>query len=113
MLNRFLSMNVALLPIVASIQQYTVGVLSNEMVYRMYYDILPDTYMPMKYIKGEASEKYNPDLIRLLGEHLQVGKSDAIDALEAIINLPNGKAMIVNLLESYGTSPEQIKKLTP
>ena len=53
-INRWLSMNTDLLPIVNILQKYTIGLLSARDVYKVYFDYLPKQKTFDKYIKGKG-----------------------------------------------------------
>jgi len=61
-INRWLSMNMDLLPVINELQQYTIGTLRPKEVYKLYLDFLPKKKTFDKYIKGKKSDKYNKDV---------------------------------------------------
>ena len=63
LINRWLSMAPELIEIVDMFQHYTIGPLTKEHVYKLYYDILPKGKFFNKYIKGKKSNKYNTELV--------------------------------------------------
>ena len=52
-INRWLSMNMDLLPIINVLQKYTIGLLTPRDVYKLYLDFLPKKKTFDKYIKGK------------------------------------------------------------
>jgi len=66
LINRWLSMNMALLPIVNVLQKYTIGILSPKDVYNLYLDFLPKKKSFDKYVKGKKEGKYNKELLGYL-----------------------------------------------
>ena len=65
-INRWLSMNMDLLPIVNILQKYTIGLLSARDTYKVYLDFLPNKKTFDKYIKGKSDGKYNKDMLKYL-----------------------------------------------
>ena len=106
LINRWLSMNPDLIEIVDMFQQYTIGPLSKKHVYQLYYDILPKAKMFAKYIKGKKMDKYNKELVTIMGNHYQIPKSEA----EEYIGLLQ-KTEITDLLKRYGKQEKEIKGL--
>jgi len=100
-----------LIEVVDMFQQYTIGPLSKKHVYQLYHDILPKQRMFAKYIKGKKVDKYNPDLVKFLANHLQCSKSEA-EEFVAILSLnKGGKDRLMQILKQYGHTDKEIKKL--
>jgi hypothetical protein len=111
LINRWLSMHPDLIEVVDMFQQYTIGPLSKKHVYQLYHDILPKQRMFAKYIKGKKVDKYNPDLVKFLANHLQCSKSEA-EEFVAILSLnKGGKDRLMQILKQYGHTDKEIKKL--
>ena len=83
LINRWLSMSPQLIEIVDMFQQYTIGPLSKEHVYKLYYDILPKGKFFSKYIKGKKVNKYNSELVVFMAKHFEIAKNEA----ESIVNV--------------------------
>jgi hypothetical protein len=105
LINRWLSMSPELIEIVDMFQHYTIGPLSKEHVYKLYYDILPKGKFFTKYIKGKKSNKYNPELINLLREFFEVSKRE----IEDLIPLMDSND-IISISKKYGKTEKQIKQ---
>lgn len=106
LINRWLSMSPQLIEIVDMFQHYTIGPLSKEHVYKLYYDILPKGKFFSKYIKGKKSDKYNKDLVSLISKHYEVSKSES----EEYLSLLN-KDDILSICKKYGKSDKEVKQL--
>ena len=78
-INRWLSMNMDFIELVNELQRYTIGQISNEETYKLYYDILPKQKQFNKYIKGKKADKYNPALVELLSQHFLVSEAEAME----------------------------------
>lgn len=111
LINRWLSMHPDLIEIIDAFQQYTIGPLSKKHVYQLYHDILPKQRMFAKYIKGKKVNKYNPDLVKFLANHLQCSKVEAEEFVEILTLNESGKGRLVDLLKRYGHTDKEIKKL--
>jgi hypothetical protein len=105
-INRWLSMNVDLLPIVNILQKYTIGVLSVRDVYKVYLEFLPKQKTFDKYIKGKSEGKYNSELIKLLSNWYKVSERECIEYLEL---LP--KEEVLKIVMNYGIAEKDAKKL--
>lgn len=105
-INRWLSMNLDLLPIVNILQKYTIGFLSARDVYKVYLDFLPKQKTFDKYIKGSKSSKYNKDVLEYLSKWYGVSQREVTDYLEIL-----SKDDVINILTKYGLSDKEAKKL--
>jgi translation initiation factor 2 beta subunit (eIF-2beta)/eIF-5 len=111
LINRWLSMHPELIEIIDMFQQYTIGPLSKKHVYQLYHDILPKQKMYAKYIKGKKMNKYNPELVKFLTDHLQSSKVEAEEYISLLIRDKFGRNRLVELLKKYGHTDKEIKKL--
>jgi hypothetical protein len=111
LINRWLSMHPDLIEIVDMFQQYTIGPLSKKHVYQLYHDILPKQRMFAKYIKGKKVNKYNPELVKFLAEHLRCSKTEAEEFVGILLLNESGRNRLVELLKKYGHADKEIKKL--
>ena len=105
-INRWLSMNMDLLPIVNILQKYTIGFLSARDVYKVYLDFLPKQKTFDKYIKGSKSSKYNKDVLEYLSKWYGVSQREVTDYLEIL-----SKDDVINILTKYGLTDKEAKKL--
>lgn len=109
MVNRFLSMNMDYVELVNEFQKYTVGILEDREVYKLYSDILPKKKQFNKYIKGKKEEKYNDELVSIVSKHFLISRTEAIDYLDILyIDRLN---TVVELLKKYGKSDKEVKNL--
>ena len=106
LINRWLSMNMALLPIVNVLQKYTIGILSPKDVYNLYLDFLPKKKSFDKYVKGKKEGKYNKELLGYLSSWYGVSQREVIDYLEL---LP--KEDKIKIIMKYGLTEKEAKKL--
>ena len=106
LVNRFLSMNIGLLPIVNMLQKYTIGLLKPREVYKLYYDILPKQKTFDKYIKGKSESKHNKELLGYLTKWYQLSEREVVDYLEDM-----SKAEVDEILQKYGLNDKERKKL--
>lgn len=105
-INRWLSMNMGLLPIVNILQKYTIGFLSARDVYKVYLDFLPKQKTFDKYIKGSKSSKYNKEVLEYLSKWYGVSQREVTDYLEIL-----SKDDVINILTKYGLTDKEAKKL--
>ena len=106
-INRWLSMNLDLLPIVNELQKYTIGTLSARDVYKLYLDFLPKKKTFDKYVKGKKSSKYNKDMLVYLSQWYGVSQSEVKDYLEIL-----SKDDVKSILKNYGLTDKEIKVLS-
>lgn len=105
-INRWLSMNLDLLPIVNILQKYTIGFLSARDVYKVYLDFLPKKKTFDKYVKGSKSSKYNKDVLEYLSKWYGVSQREVTDYLEIL-----SKDDVISILTKYGLTEKESKKL--
>ena len=105
-INRWLSMNLELLPIINILQKYTIGVLSPKEVYKLYLDFLPKQKTFDKYIKGKKEGKYNTELLQYLSNWYGVSHREVEDYLEIL-----SKEQVIEILMKYGLTDKESKKL--
>ena len=105
-INRWLSMNLDLLPIINILQKYTIGLLSPKEVYKLYLDFLPKKKTFDKYVKGKKEGKYNKELLQYLSKWYGVSYREVQDYLEI---LP--KQEVLDILMKYGMTEKEAKKL--
>lgn len=105
-INRWLSMNLDLLPIINILQKYTIGTLKEREVYKLYYDFLPKEKTFDKYIKGKKEAKYNKELLNHLSNWYGVSHREVEDYLEIL-----SKEQVIEILMKYGLTDKESKKL--
>ena len=105
-INRWLSMNTDLLPIVNILQKYTIGLLSARDVYKVYFDYLPKQKTFDQYIKGKGTGKHNKEMLLHLSNWYGVSQREVIDYLDIL-----SKDDIINILMKYGLTAKESKKL--
>ncbi len=89
MINRFLSMNPDWVFLVNWLQQYT-HEMSNELVYKLYSNIIPKSNTYLKYVKG-IDTGYKKELIELFAKHYECSKREAIDLITVLLKYDKGK----------------------
>ena len=105
-INRWLSMNMDLLPVINELQQYTIGTLKPKDVYKLYLDFLPKKKTFDKYIKGKKADKYNKEMLGYLSQWYGVSQSEVKQYLEILSN-----DQVVDILMKYGKTKKEAKKL--
>lgn len=105
MVNRILSMNIHLLPLVDEIQQYT---LDPAVHYLVYATTIPRGKQYHKYIKSRTKTSHESWIIELVARHFQVSHDEA--TLYVDIYYEKNTAELRKICEAYGTDPKLIKK---
>ena len=105
-INRWLSMDEEFVEVVNYFQKYSIGTLEPREVYKWYSDFLPRGKRYNKYIKNTKTKKYSEELITILCNHFECGKTHVNDYLELL-----DKNELTSILSKYGNNSKQIKKL--
>ena len=108
-INRWLSMNMDFIELVNELQRYTIGQISNEETYKLYYDILPKQKQFNKYIKGKKADKYNPALVELLSQHFLVSEAEAMEYIDMYQD--TSLNTLKEIIKKYGTTDKEVDKL--
>ena len=109
MVNKWLSMNSDVTEIINFIQKYYS--LDKKVHYRLLSDILPKQKLFSKYIKGKKADKFNPELVTIISKHYEVSKSEAKSYIDLYMHTNDGVNNITSILEMYGKTKKEIKKL--
>jgi hypothetical protein len=105
-INKALSFNSNYLDIINKIQPYTGGQLTPSEIFKYYQSMLPSNFRFQKWIKGNKTKSYNPDMIELISSYLECSRKQAEDYLKIL-----DKREIKSLLKHIGIQDDQIKKL--
>lgn len=106
MINRWISMSPDFIEIINYLQRYTIGVLSNRDVYRLYVDIFPKMKFFSKYTKTDKEqEKYSSNLIDFLCEKFHWNEKECFNNLKML-----DTDSVISYLKEYGFSDDDIKK---
>ena len=108
-INRWLSMNMDFIELVNELQRYTIGQISNEETYKLYYDILPKQKQFNKYIKGKKADKYNPALVELLSMHFLVSEKEAMEYID--MYQETSLNTLKEIIKKYGKTDKEVDKL--
>ena len=109
MVNKWLSMNSNVTEIINFIQKYYS--LDKKIHYRLLSDILPKQKLFSKYIKGKKVDKFNPELVTIISKHYEVSKSEAKSYIDLYMHTNDGVNNLINIIELYGKTKKEIKKL--
>ena len=108
-INRWLSMNMDFIEIVNELQRYTIGQISPEETYKLYYDILPKQKQFNKYIKGKKADKYNQKLVEMISQHFAVSEKEAQDYID--IYTEKDINALRDIIKKYGKTDKEVDKL--
>lgn len=110
MINRFLSMKVEWVQMIADLLPLSQTLAPKEM-YKMYIGIIPKGRHYTKYIKGRGEEKYEAFLIDLIKRYYTCSEKEAMEYAEILYATRDGRESIKELCEMYGTPKKEITKL--
>lgn len=110
MINRWLSMDVDMLPLVNEIQQYNMRV-SPESAYRIYLEFLPKQSVFLKYTKKTKFDKYDADLIEYVKTYFAVSKRQAVEYIEYFMSSDAGLEDLSGIVRGFGVSDKDMKKM--
>lgn len=109
MINRILSMNPDYVELVGFLQQYTVGQLKPEHVYKLYSDLLPKKKLWNKYIKSSgASDKFDDEIVELFRKNFKWSKQETLKNLHILVK--TNPKNVNEYLQDCGFSEDKIKK---
>ena len=109
MVNKWLSMNSDVTEIINFTQKYYS--LDRKVHYKMLSDILPRQKIFSKYIKGKKLDKYTAELVSLISKHYEVSKAEAKNYIDIFKYTDNGITSLTKIIEQYGKTKKEIKKL--
>jgi len=107
MINRFLSMDAELLPLVNHFQKYSLSLTSPRDVYKFWCSVIPKNSKFNRYVKGKKESEYPDWLVELASKHLNLSKRDAVEGLRLI----NDKEIFKLFCSQYGVSKDKMKKI--
>ena len=110
MINRFLSMHPDLVEAVNYFQRFNHD-LDNEVVFKLYYDILPKKKIYFRYVKAIHETKYNKDLVQFLITYYRISSDEAKDYLQIYLANDFYKTELIHLLQSCGYDLQKIQDL--
>lgn len=107
MMNRWISMSPDYIGVINYLQQYTVGILQNREVYKLFKDLFPKVKFFTKYTKvdKESEDKISPNLIKFLCERFCWNESETVSNLQFI-----KQEDLISYLKDHGYSDSDIKK---
>jgi len=109
MINKWLSMNSDVTEIINFTQKYYS--LDKKIHFKMLSDILPKQKIFSKYIKGRKVDKFNPELVTIISNHYEVSKTEAKSYIDVYTGTNEGAYTLTCVLEMYGKTKKEIKKL--
>lgn len=110
MVNRFLSMKPEWVELIATLLPLS-QTLSPKEMYSLYINVIPKGKYFLKYIKGKSEDKYEKFLIDLIKKEFLVSESQAIEYIEILYSIREGRENIKYICEKYGIEKKEITKL--
>ncbi len=110
MVNRFLSMKPEWVELIATLLPLS-QTLSPKEMYSLYINVIPKGKYFLKYIKGKSEDKYEKFLIDLIKKEFLVSEAQAIEYIEILYSIREGRENIKYICEKYGIEKKEITKL--
>jgi len=110
MIHRFISMNPDWIDIANMFQQYAYE-LHPSLVYKLYAETLPKSRIFLRYVKGKKTDTFEKDLVQIVSKNFEVSITNALDYLEIFFTYPGGLDELTYILQKYGKTDKEIKKL--
>jgi hypothetical protein len=110
MVNRFLSMKPEWVELIATLLPLS-QTLSPKEMYSLYINVIPKGKYFLKYIKGKSEDKYERFLIDLIKKEFLVSETHAIEYIEILYSMREGRENIKYICEKYGIEKKEITKL--
>jgi hypothetical protein len=110
MVNRFLSMKPEWVELIATLLPLS-QTLSPKEMYSLYINVIPKGKYFLKYIKGKSEDKYERFLIDLIKKEFLVSEIQAIEYIEILYSIREGRENIKYICEKYGIEKKEITKL--
>lgn len=108
LISRWFSMDLDLVEIINGLQKYTNGILDPSDYYRVLYDIMPQSFIYLKYIKRKNKVEIDNEFMDLLCKHYQASKRVVYDYIRIIKE--SGSNELIDVLQLYGTPVKEIEK---
>lgn len=109
MITRYLSMNKNWLSIVNFFQKYN-QILPNESIYKFYSNVIPKGKIYLKYVTGSKVEKYNSELIGMVGNMYEASIKESIEYIDLLFYIGK-KSELERICKLYGKTDDEIKKI--
>lgn len=111
MINRFLSMEFSYIDLINTLQQFTVGVLNEKEVYKLYMNLIPKQKVYLKYMKSKSNDIVSSEVIDYVAQYFEVSKSEANSYVNIFLNKHGGKKELIDILSAYGIAQKKINKM--
>lgn len=109
MVNRFMSMNWEYTELVNALQKYTIGIIPDGAVQRLYCELFPKDRTFHPYVKGKNETKFDSELVNIIKNHYLYSADEAEEYIQMILSINRDE--IVRILKKYGKSEKEITKL--
>jgi len=101
-------MNMDFIEIVNEFQKYTIGQITPQETYKIYYDFLPKQKQFNKYIKGKKTDEYNKELVEFISNHYMISNRESKQCIDFWKGVD--KQGLIDILKRYGKTETEIKQ---
>ena len=110
MINRILSMNNDLIPMINECQKITHSI-SKKYIYKLYCNLIPRDKKFYRYIKNKKDINYNSELIDIVCKHFRCSKNECKEYLNLFFQNTSNKLNLELILIKNGIENKKIRKL--
>lgn len=101
MINRLISMNPEMCDLISITQKYT-HILDDEIVYKLYENLVPKDNRFYRYIKKRKKEKHDKKTIELICKYFECSTKETQEYLELLDN-----KVVKEIVDSFGLNKEK------
>jgi hypothetical protein len=99
-INRWLSMDLYYCEAINELQQYTIG-MDKDVVWKLYYELLPSERVYINYIKAKDSENFSVEELESIKLYFSVSSREAIEYLECLKKISKGNLEIDRIILTF------------
>jgi hypothetical protein len=106
-INRWLSMDLYYCEAINELQQYTMG-MDKDVVWKLYYELLPATRVYINYIKAKDSLLFTQEELESIKKYFSISDREAIDYMECLKKISNGNLELERILLTFRTTKDKV-----
>lgn len=103
LINRWLAMDLNFTEAINELQQYTIG-MDKDMVWKLYYELLPKKRVQINYIKAKESGKFTDEELDCCVKYFSISERECIEYLDVLKNSHEGNLELERILYNFSLS---------